>query len=106
MTVLALNHEKYLNMRMLRAARQEEEELRLKSRQLWLKGGDSNIDYFHKQSKARLRFNTIRELYDSNGNKIDGNEAFKRHIVQHFRNLYTYREESNPISQAELRLSP
>ena len=47
-TMLALNHEKYLNLRMLRAARQEEEELRLKSIQLWLKGGDNNTGYFHK----------------------------------------------------------
>ena len=48
MTLLALNQEKELNMIMLRAARKEEQELRLKSRQLWLKGGDSNTGYFHK----------------------------------------------------------
>ena len=102
MTLLTLNLEKELKMRMLRASRQEEEELRLKSRQLWLKGGDNNTGYFHKQSKGRLSFNTIKELYDSNGNKIEGNEAIKRHIVQHFRNLYTDRDEMDPISQAEL----
>ena len=37
-TLLALNQENELNMRILRAARKEEEELRLKSRQLWRKG--------------------------------------------------------------------
>ena len=70
--------------------------------QLLLKGGDSNIGYFHKQSKARLSFNTIKELYDSNGNKIEGNEGIKRHIVQHFINIYTDRDETAPNSQAEL----
>ena len=51
------------------------------------KGGDINTGYFHNQSKARLNSNTIKELYDSNGNKVEGNEAIKRNIVQHFRNL-------------------
>ena len=74
-TMLSLNHEKYLNLRMLRASRKEEEELWMKSRQLWLKWGDNNTGYFHNQSKVRLSSNTIRELYDSNGNKIDGNKA-------------------------------
>ena len=41
-------------------------------------------------------------MYDSNGNKIEGKEAIKRHIVQHFRNLYTNSDETDPISQAEL----
>ena len=89
-------------MRMLRATRQEEEELRLKSKQLWLKGGDSNIGYFHKQSKGRLSSNTIRELYDRNGNEIDGNEAVKWHIVHHFKNIYTNRDETDPFSQAKI----
>ena len=43
-------------------------------------------------------------MYDSNGNKIDGNEVVKRHIVQHFRNLYIDRDETDPTSQAELLL--
>ena len=76
--------------------------MRLKSIQLWLKGGDSNIGYFHKQSKARLSYNTIKELYDSNGDKVEGKEAIKKHIVQHFRNLYTDKDETDPISQDEL----
>ena len=76
--------------------------MRLKSRQLWLKGGDSNTGFFHKQSKANLSLNTIKELYGSNGNKIEENEAIKRHIVSHLRNLYTYKDETDPISQVEL----
>ena len=59
-TLLALNQENELNMKILRAARKEEEELRLKSKQLWMKGGDSNTGYFHKKSKVRLSLNTIK----------------------------------------------
>ena len=41
-------------------------------------------------------------MNDINGQKIEGNEAIKRHIVQHFRNLYTDRDKMDPISQVEL----
>ena len=51
-----LIQEKELNLKILNAAK-EEEELRVKSRQLWLKGGDSNTEYFHK--KPRLARATI-----------------------------------------------
>ena len=34
-----LTHEKTLNSEILKAAKHEEESLRIKSRQLWLKGG-------------------------------------------------------------------
>ena len=53
-TLLALNQEKELNIRMLRAIRNEEEELRLESIQLWLKGGDSNTGYFHIKIQIKL----------------------------------------------------
>ena len=45
---LFINQKKELNLKILNAAKCEEEELRVKSKQLWLKGGDSNMDYFHK----------------------------------------------------------
>ena len=73
-TAHSLNQEKEINVRILKATRQEEEECRLKSRQLWLKGGDYNTEYFHKQAKARLSFNIIKELKDDDGQKIEGQE--------------------------------
>ena len=65
-TLFSLNLEKEMNMKILMAARKEEEERRLKSRKLWLKWGDNNTGYFHKQTKGRLSFNIIKELKDSN----------------------------------------
>ena len=74
----------------------------MNSMQIWLKGGDNNTSYFHKQTKSGLSFNIIKELNDSNGQKFEGHEAIKRHIFQHFRNINTESEERDLISQAKL----
>ena len=102
MTLISRNKEKEMNMKILMAARKEEEERRLKSRKLWLKWGDNNTGYFHKQTKAIQSFNIIKELKDRNGQKIDGHEAIKRHNFQCFSKLYIDSEEMNPISQDDL----
>ena len=41
-SMTSLNREKELNMKILRSVKMEEEEWRIKSRQLWLKAGDNN----------------------------------------------------------------
>ena len=85
-----------MNIGILKATRKEEEEWTMKSRKLWLKGGDNITGYFHKQTKYRLSFNIIKELKDSNGKNIE------RNIFQHFSQLYTDSEETDPISQDDL----
>ena len=77
MTPTLLIQQKDLNLKNLSAARKEEEGLRVKSRKLWLKGGDSNTEYFHKQTKACQSYNYIKYLKDRNGNKIAGHEELK-----------------------------
>ena len=67
---ILISQEKDLSLKILKEARGEEEEARVKSRQLWLKGRDMNTTYFHKQTKARLCFNMIKELKDRDGNMI------------------------------------
>ena len=67
-----LAQEKALNREILKASRHEEEFMRIKSRQLWLKGGDNNTDYFHKKTKTRMSFNLIKELKDNRNQKIIG----------------------------------
>ena len=42
-----------------KACLSEEEHWRLKSRTLWLKAGDINLAFFHKQAQARKSFNSI-----------------------------------------------
>ena len=48
-----LKQEKEINIRILKATRQIEDEWRIKSSQMCLKGGERNIEYFHKKTKVR-----------------------------------------------------
>ena len=59
-TLETIAQEKALNLEILKTARQEEETLIIKSRQLWLKGGDKNTNYFHKQTEIRMISNYIK----------------------------------------------
>ena len=94
--------EKTLNCEILIEARKEEETLRIKSRQLWLKGGDRNTKYFHNQTKTRLSFNFINELKNSNDQIITGQDNIKKLAFQHFNQLYSDIGEADPHSQADL----
>ena len=59
-----------MNHKILNMARCEGEEWRKKSMKLWSKGGDSNTDYFHKQTKSRLNFSMIKELKDKDDKRM------------------------------------
>ena len=65
-----LKQERELNIRILKFARNIEEVWRIKSRKTWLKGGDNNTEYFHKQTKIQQSYNSIKKLKDNNGNRI------------------------------------
>ena len=93
---------KVIEHKILNVVRQEEEEWRVKSKQLWLNGGDSNTEYFLKQTKARQSYNFIKELKDKNGNKITGQEEIKDHAFNNFLELYTDSEEIKMEAQAYL----
>ena len=80
----------------------EEEILRIKSHQIWLKGGDKNIEYFHKQTKTIMSFNYIKELKDNNNKKINGQDDIKKLALQHFNQLFSDSGETDPISQVDL----
>jgi len=66
---------------------QEEEYWRLKSRSLWLKAGDRNTSFFHRQYRARLSQNHISELTSSDGTILKGNDQLKGAAETHFHNL-------------------
>ena len=90
--------EKALNSKILKATRQEEETLRIKSRQLWLKGGDKNTDYFHKQTKNRRSCNYIKELKNSNNQNITEQDDIKKMVWEHFNQLFSESANTDPIS--------
>eukprot|EP00253_Pinus_taeda_P035614 PITA_35614 len=66
----------------------EEEYWILKSRSLWLKAGDQNTSYFHKQYRARLSRNHIAEIKTMEGQVCKGFDQVKAAAEAHFRNLY------------------
>ena len=58
--------------------RQEEEHLRFKSRSLWLKVGDKNSFFFHRQCRSRLSRNHISEIINDEGVIIKGQYLLKQ----------------------------
>jgi len=68
--------------------KREEEHLKLKSRILWLKVGDKNSSFFHRQCKARLSRNHISEIIDDEGVIIKGQDLLKQSASRHFQMLF------------------
>jgi hypothetical protein len=67
----------------------------MKSRALWLKAGDKNTTFFHKQAKARQHRNTIEEIKTTAGEIINSFEEIKIEATSHFKTLYTHDGEYN-----------
>ena len=70
------------------AFRVEEEHLRLKSRSIWLKAGDRNSAFFHRQCRARLSRNHISEITNDDGVVIKGKDHLKQAAYSHFQKLF------------------
>ena len=65
-TLAMLEKEQKAQFNSFQVFRQEEQLWRLKSHSLWLKSGDQNTSFFHKQYRARISHNHILEnlLFD------------------------------------------
>lgn len=61
----------------------------MESRSLWLKAGDRNTAYFHKQYRAILSKNHIAKITLANGQMCKGFEQVKVAAEKHFHNLLT-----------------
>ena len=70
------------------ACKQEAEWWRIKSRCKWLKDGDKNSGFFHKQAVAKRNFNTVNEIR-SHDNVISSFEDIKIEATKHYEDLYT-----------------
>eukprot|EP00253_Pinus_taeda_P028879 PITA_28879 len=75
--------------------RTEEEYWRLKSRSLWLKSGDRNTKYFHRQCRARVSRNHIAEITSITGQGYNGFAQIKEAAVTHFHNLLSAERNGN-----------
>jgi hypothetical protein len=77
----------------------KEEYWRLKSRNLWLKAGDRNTVFFHKQAQVRKCFNTISEIKVDRDTHTDF-DHIKKATFSHFQDLY--REDKDPNQYPDL----
>ena len=73
--------------------KQEEESLRLQSRNLWLISGDQNTNFFRNQCKERQRRNTIRELKKDDRTSTTNQAKIIHEVRVFFLNLYNNEEE-------------
>ena len=68
--------------------RYEEEHLRLKSRSLWLKVGDKNSAYFHRQCRIRLSCNHISKIAIGDGSFVKVQDQLIQFSCKHYQLLF------------------
>jgi len=83
-----LQQEDHLQRQWHRAYREEEKYWRKKSRSLWLKEGDKNTSYFHKQAEARKHYKAVIEIRVQN-ETIANLEGIKQVAFEAFAELYS-----------------
>ena len=77
------------------ALRKEEQYWRIKARCLWLKDGDKNTSFFHKQAEARKNHNTIREIHFQD-KTINNYEEIKLAAHSFYKDLFTEEMDTLP----------
>jgi len=90
-----LNKEAAFQRNIHQSFRREEEHWRLKSRSLWLKAGDRNTSFFHRQYKARLSRNHITEIKNDEGQICNKFDQIKIAAENYFKDLYGTRHEGS-----------
>ncbi|XP_019149856.1 PREDICTED: uncharacterized protein LOC109146658 [Ipomoea nil] len=66
---------------------QEELYWRQRSKQLWLKEGDSNTKFFHKFATARKRANRLARITNSSGEWLEGS-ALNEEILRYYTHIF------------------
>ena len=82
--------------------RKEEESWRLRSRFLWLKGGDQNTKFFQNQCRERQRINTIREMKNDDDTTITGQAAIILEVRSFFESVYNNEEDASQENMEEM----
>eukprot|EP00253_Pinus_taeda_P004750 PITA_04750 len=99
------NKEWEIQGQLIHIKRAEETKWRFKSRQLWLKEGDKNTAYFHKQATVRKTRNNVNAITDNEGNQHNNQESIKRAASLYFKSLLTENHEEADYSELLQHLS-
>eukprot|EP00253_Pinus_taeda_P032306 PITA_32306 len=87
-----------LYFQLYRANRAEEQKWRIKSRQLWLQGGDKNSIFFHKQDTGRKIRKNVTSIIDAEGNLQTTQGAIRKAALDHYNALLTKMKEVEDYS--------
>lgn len=69
---------------------------RQKSRELWLKLGDKNINFFHLSTIIRRKRNNIDAIKDEDDSWISDSSSIRSHFFEYFKNLFKEEEANFP----------
>lgn len=72
-----------------KSLRGDKENWRLKSCSLWLQAGYQNTKHFHRQTKARLWKNNVKEIKTMEGEVLSSFNKIKEVALRQFEDLYT-----------------
>jgi hypothetical protein len=100
-----LNQEKEANQQLHHSLRREEEHWRLKSRSLWLKAGDSNTSFFHKQAQNRRKKIQLLPSFQILDNNLIPLNKSKKQAFQHFDSLYQHPSNEGTNEEAQEMLA-
>jgi exonuclease III len=82
--------------------REDEERWRLKSRMLWLNGGDKNTRFFHRFASARRSKKQLWDIEQEDGITYHAQEEIKVAAVNHFNAFFQVPIEPSLNAQVEL----
>ena len=93
--------ESKLQLELHTACRLESEWWRQKARCKWMKEGDRNTSFFHKQAEARKNVNFVQEI-QAHGRLISNFEEIKEEATRHFKDLFTAQPVSEDVDLLQL----
>lgn len=88
-----LQKENESRMKLCELVNVEEKVLRQKSRVQWLKSGDQNSSYFHRNVKARQTRNLIRSLIKDDGTRVHSINDVKDAAVNYYQEMLGTNDE-------------
>jgi hypothetical protein len=81
--------------------REDEERWRLKSRMLWLAGGDKNTRFFHRVASSRRSKKHLWDIEDEDGNLHHSQKDIKTMAYNHFKSFFQVAYAPSLASQIE-----